>query len=173
MAERLSRRTALISGLGLGVSLCVPCRAQAQEDASASRPRPGDVLVRDGDESKTPLTPADVAGDAMLLAWAMDPVEGVVRNGSRFNHLTLVRVGDEVLAHTIICTHDGCDVTDWLPAEHKLSCPCHFSSFDVTDGSRVTSGPAPRALPRLPLSVMEGKLVVATPFTSRVGFESQ
>lgn len=173
MGLRISRRAALIGGLGLGVGVGLPCRADAQEDAAAARPRPGDVLVRDGDESETPLTAADVPPDATLMAWAMDPAEHIVRSGSRFNRLVLVRVGDDVLAYTIICTHDGCDVTDWQPAGRQLSCPCHFSTFDVTDGGRVTSGPAPRALPQLPLSVADGRLVVAKPFTSRVGFQSQ
>jgi Rieske Fe-S protein len=37
----------------------------------------------------------------------------------------------------------------------------------------VKDGPAPRALPQLPLKVVDGVLVVAAPFTARVGFESQ
>jgi len=120
------------------------------------RPQPGDQLVRDGDETKTPLTPADIVADVKPLV--------------------VVRVGagdDQVFANTIICTHDGCDVTEWLGDEHMLSCPCHYSKFDPKDGGRVISGPAPRALPSLPLTVADGRLVVARLFTSRVGFESQ
>jgi len=33
----------------------------------------------------------------------------------------------------------------------------------------VIDGPAPRALAALPLKVVDGKLVVAKPFTARVG----
>jgi len=44
--------------------------------------------------------------------------------------------------------------------------------FDPKDGARVVDGPAPRGLPALPLKVVEGKLVVAGPFTARVGFET-
>ena len=102
----------------------------------------------------------------------MEPGEKILRSASRFNRLVISRLGDQVFANTAICTHDGCDVTDWAAEEHALSCPCHYSKFDPKDG-RVLSGPAPRALPSLPLSVSEGKLVVAGPFTSRVGFESQ
>ena len=147
--------------------------ARAQDDPAAARPKPGDLLVRDGDDRKTPLTLADVPLDAKpLVAWALDP-SGVIRNGSRFNRLVIGRLGDDVFAFTAICTHDGCDVTDWLKDEHLLSCPCHYSKFDPKDGGRVKDGPAPRALPQLPLSVTDGKLVVAAPFTSKVGFESQ
>jgi len=37
--------------------------------------------------------------------------------------------------------------------------------------STIVSGPAPRVLPALPLKIVDGTLVVARPFTSRVGFE--
>ena len=41
------------------------------------RPKPGDLLVRDGDEARTPLTPADIVADAKpTVAWAMDPSGG-------------------------------------------------------------------------------------------------
>ena len=163
--------------MGIGLRLA-PCLAAAgQDDPAAMRPRPGDLLVRDGDDTKTPLTPADIVADAKpTLAWAMEPGEKIVRSASRFNKLVVVRMGaadEAVFANTIICTHDGCDVTEWLAEEHMLSCPCHYSKFDPRDGGRVVSGPAPRALPSLPLAVAEGRLVVARPFTSRVGFESQ
>ena len=175
---RIGRRELLKGGLGAGIGVGLGPRViSGQDDPAAARPKPGDVLVRDGDETKTPLTPADIVADGKpTVAWAMDPTEKIVRSASRFNKLVVVRVGsgdDAVFANTVICTHDGCDVTEWLGDEHMLSCPCHYSKFDPKDGGRVVSGPAPRALPSLPLTVSEGKLVVARPFTSRVGFESQ
>ena len=170
MSGNIERRAVLLGGLGL---LAVAGRVPGQDDPAAVRPKPGDLLVRDGDEAKTPLTPADIAADAKpILAWALDS-SGVIRNGSRFNRLVIGRIGDDIFAYTAICTHDGCDVTDWLADEHVLSCPCHYSKFDPKDGGRVKDGPAPRALPQLPLTVADGKLVVEKPFTSRVGFESQ
>jgi len=176
MGERVGRRDVLLGGLGLGAlnSIAAIEPAHAQEDPAAARPKPGDLLVRDGDDAKTPLTPADIVADAKpIVAWSMDPVTGVARNGSRFNRLAILRIGEDIYAHTMICTHDGCDVTDWLADEHMLSCPCHYSKFDPKDGGRVKEGPAPRALPQLPLVAADGKLVVAAPFTSKVGFESQ
>jgi Rieske Fe-S protein len=79
---------------------------------------------------------------------------------------------DGVVAYTAICTHSGCEVVDWLADERLLYCSCHSSKFDPKDGARVVDGPAPRSLPALPLKVVDGRLVVAKPFTSRVGFES-
>ena len=176
---RIGRRRLLKGGIGAGIGLGLfPRLAESQDDQPAAmRPRPGDLLVRDGDETKTPLTPADIVADAKpTVAWAMDADGKIVRNASRFNKLVIVRVGtgdDGVFASTVICTHDGCDVTDWIGDEHVLSCPCHYSKFDPKDGGRVISGPAPRPLPSLPLTVTDGRLIVARPFTSRVGFESQ
>ncbi len=129
--------------------------------------------------------PGDIAAGAMpTTAWPMDPIDHVVRSGLRFNELLLVRVdtdklaastrpraADGVIAYTAICTHSGCDVDDWLAESQLLSCSCHSSVFDPKDGGRVVDGPAPRALPALPLKVVDGKLVVAGPFTARVGFE--
>lgn len=174
MGHGVGRRDVLLGGLGM---IAITGLARAQDDPAAARPQPGDLLVKEGDDSKTPLTPADIVADAKpTAAWALDPSAGTVRSGSRFNRLVIGRVGpgdDAVFAFTAICTHDGCDVTDWLKDEQQLSCPCHYSKFDPTDGGRVKDGPAPRALPQLPLKVSEGKLVVAAPFTSKVGFESQ
>jgi rieske iron-sulfur protein len=114
----------------------------------------------------------------------MDPVDRTVRSGSRLNQVILVRLdpdtlsaetrarsADGVVAYTSICTHTGCDVDDWQPAERLLACQCHFSAFDPRDGAKVVDGPAPRPLPALPLKIVDGMLVVAQPFTAPIGFE--
>jgi len=174
MGHGVGRREVLLGGLGLGFITLVPGPVRAQDDPAAMRPKSGDLLVRDGDDTKTPLTPADIVEDAMpTVAWAMEPAGQVIRSASRFNRLVVVRVGEGVYAYTMICTHDGCDVTEWLADEHTLSCPCHYSKFDPRDSGHVKDGPAPRALPQLPLVVTDGKLVVSAPFTSKIGFESQ
>lgn len=180
----IGRRSLLKSGICLGVAL-TPGLAAGQSDAASSRPKEGDWLVRADDASQTPLAPGDITTDArQVLAWSMDPTDRTVRSGSRLNRLLLVRVAmetlsaetrdraaDGVLAFTAICTHTGCDVVDWLADEHLLYCPCHFSKFDPRDGAKVQDGPAPRPLPALPLTVNDGKLIVARPFTAKVGFE--
>src|SRR5690348_8997215 len=141
------------------------------------RPSAGDLLVRVGAPGNVALTPADISpGSAPTMAWAFDAASGVVRSGSRLNQLLLLRFdpaqlasdtrarsADGIVAYTAICTHNGCDVEDWLAAEQQLSCACHSSIFDPRDGARVIDGPAPRALPALPLTITGGKLVVAGP----------
>ncbi len=183
MQRRIGRRELLKAGIcvGLGVR---PGSIAAQEDEASLRPKAGDLLVK-ADEGATPLKPGDIeAGARPILAWPMDPHSQTVRSGSRFNQLLLVRLdpdklttgtqsaaADGVVAYTVICTHSGCDVDDWLADGQLLSCSCHSSMFDPKDGARVVDGPAPRPLPALPLRVKDGKLVVAGPFTARVGFE--
>lgn len=118
------------------------------------------------------------------MAWAYDPVQKVVRSASRLNQLLLLRFDSSsliadtrdrsasgVVAYTSICTHSGCDVDTWLDKEFHLFCSCHESKFDPRDGARVVDGPAPRPLPALPLTLVDGVLVVAKPFTAPVGFE--
>jgi Rieske Fe-S protein len=172
----LDRRALLLAGIGL---------ALGQTDGASSRPRIGDMLVKPNDMSQTPLTPGDIAlGAPQIAAWAMDPADRTVRSGSRLNQLILLRLdpqtltaetraraADGVVAYTSICTHTGCDVDDWEPAQRLLACQCHFSQFDPRDAAKVVDGPAPRPLPALPLTIVDGVLVVAQPFTAPVGFD--
>src|SRR2546422_2139264 len=180
----IDRRQALKAGLGLGLTLTSRL-GTSQDDPASVRPKESDLLVKMGDSEKTALTPADIPLGAMqTLAWAMDPADHTVRSGSRLNQLLLLRFdpeklapetrsrsADGVVAYTLICTHNGCDIDDWLAGDQNLSCSCHSSTFDPKDGAKVVDGPAPRPLPALPLKVVDGKLVVAKPFTARVGFE--
>jgi len=176
-----SRRDLLKTGLGLGLTSIL----KAQDNPSAARPKEGDFLVKAGDAAGTPLTPADIhAGSKQILAWAMDPADKTQRSGSRLNRVLLVRVDPEkmsaetkarsaegAVAYSAICSHAGCDVTDWVADDQTLFCSCHSSKFDPRDGARVLDGPADHPLPALPLKIVDGKLAVAKPFTARITFE--
>lgn len=178
MTQRLARRTVLLSAFGAGLGL-------RQDDPASLRPREGDLLVKAGDAGLTPLTPREIPlAGGYTTAWAMDARSKTVRNGSRLNQLLLLRfdpgalaaetrarAADGVVAYTSICTHSGCDIDNWLAPEQHLFCSCHESTFDPRDGAKVLDGPAPRALPGLPLALADGALVVARPFLTPVGFE--
>ncbi|HEX5419249.1 MAG TPA: Rieske (2Fe-2S) protein, partial [Gammaproteobacteria bacterium] len=112
-----------------------------------------------------------------------DPVTGRVRNGTRLNEVLVVRLDPAMLApetrarsaagvvaYSGVCSHAGCDVTDWYPEVRHFKCPCHESEYDPSDGARVVSGPAPWQLAALPLKVVDGKLAAAGSFEGRVGF---
>ncbi len=182
------KRRAVLKGtvsLALGLSVARVTRG-AQDDPGSLRPQRGDVLVKVGDPALQPLTSGDIAAGAPpTMAWAMVPTDRTVRNGSRLNRVLLIKLdvgqlsadtkamaAEGVVAYTAICTHSGCEVTDWLADERVLYCSCHSSKFDPANGARVADGPAPRSLPALPLAIAAGQLVVAGLFTSRVGFES-
>jgi Rieske Fe-S protein len=175
-------RTGLAAGAGV---ILAPRTAAAWQDDAAVRPKEGDLIVKADDPQHRPLAPADIPLNApQTAAWAMDPASRTVRNGSRLNGLLLLRLDEAalapdtraraaggVIAYTAICTHNGCDVDDWIADRPALSCSCHASEFDPRDAAKVLDGPAPRPLPALPLKIVDGRLAVAGPFTSRVGFE--
>jgi len=183
---RVGRRTILEGGIGFGLGLWLsPVRLRGQSDSASLLPKTDDFLVRAGGNDLQPLKPGDIPlNEAPTTAWAMDPVDKTVRSGSRLNAVLLARfdpsrlsavtrshAADGVVAYTAICTHSGCEVIDWLSDNQIMSCPCHDSLFDPKDDGKVVDGPAPRMLPALPLRIVDGKLAVAGPFTSRVGFE--
>ncbi|MEO5832841.1 MAG: Rieske (2Fe-2S) protein [Nakamurella sp.] len=72
----------------------------------------------------------------------------VVASGDQ--QIALARNADgSVVAHTAICTHQGCTVK---AAGATLSCPCHGSAFDAFTGA-ATKAPATVALDAIKVSV--------------------
>lgn len=72
----------------------------------------------------------------------------------------VIRTGtNRFVCFSAICTHQG-TVINWS-ATHPtyFECPNHGSKFARTTGA-VTRGPAKRALPRLPVRVLSGKVQV-------------
>ncbi len=151
--------------------------------ASDDGPRKGDWLVRVDDDGQAPLKSADLMmGEKQLIAYPYDPVAKKLRDGSRLNRIVLIkldtsamdeatraRAADGVLAYSAFCTHQGCDVSSWLPKEQALLCFCHFTKFAPLQESAVLEGPASRPLPALPLKADNGRLVVADGFSSPPG----
>ncbi|MCL8027054.1 cytochrome bc1 complex Rieske iron-sulfur subunit [Nocardioides bruguierae] len=77
---------------------------------------------------------------------------------------------DGIVAYSKICTHVGCPISLYERTTHHLLCPCHQSTFDLSDSGRVVFGPAGRHLPQLPLDVDdEGYLISRSDFTEPVG----
>jgi ubiquinol-cytochrome c reductase iron-sulfur subunit len=82
-----------------------------------------------------------------------------------------------LLAYSKICTHAGCAVSEYRYPLYDptapgpaVVCPCHYSTFSVTNGGNRIFGPAGRALPQLPLAIdADGNLVAAGDFSGRVG----
>ncbi|MGK3955965.1 Rieske 2Fe-2S domain-containing protein [Arthrobacter sp. R4] len=75
-----------------------------------------------------------------------------------------------IVAYSKICTHVGCPVALYEQQTHHLLCPCHQSTFDLTNECKVIFGPASRPLPQLPIAVDdEGYLVATSDFKEPVG----
>lgn len=152
--------------------------------AQELRPARGDRLAStDATGAPAALKVADIApGGKPVHAFPLDPTSGTLRDGSRFNKVLLMRFdpatldaetrarsADGVLAFSAICTHEGCDVTEYVPEEKALLCFCHFSKFAPCEAGRVVGGPAPRNLPYLPLRNNKGELEVIGTFSAAPG----
>lgn len=180
------RRRGLLGGLcALGVGLPALTRGDDADPAMAP-PRTDDWLVfAFGERAGERMAVDDLQiGDEQVFAFPMEPGGGVVRNGTRLNQLVVVRLDPAslsartqaraaggVVAYSGVCTHTGCDVTDWRDELSRFKCPCHESEFDPSDGARVVGGPAPWQLAALPLKLVDGRLAVAGEFEGRVGFQ--
>ena len=177
-----SRRTFLCAAATLVASVRSPLQAQPE-----NRPSPisvGDLLVRNRAPVNDALRPEDIAAGRPVIAWPMAPASRIPRVAPITNRLVVVKVDPErlpvaargqaaagVLAFSALCTHSGCDVSDWDDKEHALVCPCHESMFDPYDRGAVIGGPAGRTLPSIALGLDGGNLVIVSLFTSRPGAE--
>jgi ubiquinol-cytochrome c reductase iron-sulfur subunit len=142
----------------------VPLISLARKPGRASRTGWG-AGVRLVDENNAPI-PHD-----RLVAGAIETVFPQGATDLPEAPAVLIR-GDDggYRAFSKVCTHAGCPVALYRHASHQLICPCHQSIFDVQDGARNISGPAPRPLPGLPLDVdAEGYLVARGDFDAPVG----
>ena len=103
-----------------------------------------------------------LAKSAIILV-RMRPEEIVSQQGENWDY-------EGILAYSKICTHVGCPTSLYEQQTHHLLCPCHQSTFDISDSGRVVFGPAARSMPQLAITVdSEGYLVAAQGFTEPVG----
>ena len=71
----------------------------------------------------------------------------------------VTRTGDEVTAHSLWCTHLGCEVK-WNGEQKKYFCPCHEGVYNAK-GFPI-SGPPPRRLDQLQVTVADGVATITT-----------
>jgi Rieske Fe-S protein len=182
----LCTRRALLGGLvAAGCLAPIGKLAQAADNAARRHPQLGDRLVFASQErGGRAIAARDVVlGAAPVLAWPQDPTSGLVRDGSRLNRVSVLRLdpaalsprtatnaAEGVVAFAVMCSHAGCDVTGWNPEARALVCPCHGSEFSAQDAAAVTKGPATKPLAMLPLRIEGAELRVARGFTRKVGF---
>ncbi|WP_017238852.1 cytochrome bc1 complex Rieske iron-sulfur subunit [Streptomyces sp. SS] len=133
-----------------------------------------------------PLRPEDVAVGSLTFAMP----EGLSEHDHDFQveiakaALMIVRIQPEdikdkrelewshegIVAFSKICTHVGCPISLYEQQTHHVLCPCHQSTFDLSDGARVIFGPAGHALPQLRIGVNDkGFLEALGDFDEPVG----
>lgn len=102
-------------------------------------------------------------GKASIIVVRMDPADIVSQQGQDWDY-------QGVLAFSKICTHLGCPTSLYQQRTHHLLCPCHQSTFDLSDSGYVVFGPAARRMPQLAITVdAEGYLVAQSGFNQPVG----
>ena len=183
--KRFKRREVVGCMCALGLGITGSPEVSAQDPALSLPPQAGDLIGYAYGEKAGQAIPVDALepGAKQIFAFALDPVTGQLRNGTRMNQLLLIRLQPSglaadttarsvngVVAYSGVCSHTGCDVTDWNAEFKRFQCPCHESQFDPSDGARVVGGPAPWQLAALPLKEEDGKLAVAGSFEGRLGF---
>ncbi|SCF56891.1 ubiquinol-cytochrome c reductase iron-sulfur subunit [Streptomyces sp. Ncost-T10-10d] len=133
-----------------------------------------------------PLRPEDVAVGSLTFAMP----EGLKEDAEDFQNqiakaaLMIIRIEPKnikdkrerewahegIVAFSKICTHVGCPISLYEQQTHHVLCPCHQSTFDLSDGARVIFGPAGHALPQLRIGVnSEGNLEALGDFEEPVG----
>jgi ubiquinol-cytochrome c reductase iron-sulfur subunit len=190
--EGVSRkRFFLLAGGGavgmLGAALLTPalsCGPEANRVLSRSPWKRGRRLVTEHDQ---PIAAAGVVVGELVTAFPEgadkeDIASPVIVVRVRPDELDLPagRRGwapEGLLAYSKICTHAGCAVSEYRYPLYDptapgpaVVCPCHYSTFSVTEGGKRIFGPAGRALPQLPLEVdSDGNLIAAGDFSGRPG----
>ena len=142
----VSRRNALggAATIGLGLPLLAACGDDGSGDAASD---PSQSPTSSTAASETP--PTEKSKPANGIATTSDvPVGGGIVLADDEVVITQPTKG-EFKAFTAICTHQGCTVGE---VTDTINCPCHFSTFSITDGS-PTGGPAPAPLAEIPISV--------------------
>jgi len=182
--KRLLVASAGVAGASVGAALLAPAASLGPWIGDVAAPSPwkrGTALV---DDQGRPVMAADLDVGSFLTAFAKeaDPEALassliVVRIDPEAIHVRPEWSPDGVMAFSKICTHAGCAVAmmryplypDNEPGP-ALVCPCHYSTFDITQGARVVFGPAGRPLPQLPLMIAgDGSLLAAGPLSGDVG----
>lgn len=150
----LSRRRVLGLTVSAGAAtVLVACGGSDTEtaDAGAGSSPSGESAASDAD-SQSPA-----GGDEVLANTADVPVgSGVILEDAKV--VVTQPTEGEFKGFSAVCTHKGCTVGSIK--ENTINCPCHGSSFKISDGSVVT-GPATRPLDKINVKVDGGSIVKA------------
>ena len=152
----MGRRRVIAAAAGLAGGVVAGCSGSP---AVAPPPTPalptGPPTDAQAGSAAAPPTAAGSTGTEL------GPASDVPVGGGRvFENLEVVvtqPVAGRFVGLTAVCTHTGCIVDKVV--DGLIECPCHGSRYRL-DGT-VASGPAPRALPARPVTVVDGSIVLS------------
>ena len=142
----LDRRTVLGAAGLVGVGLVV---AACGSSSSGSTPTPSSTRQPGG--SSTPSSSGTVLGSTMAI-----PVGGGMIYANQQVVVTQPTSGKYV-GFSAVCPHQGCIMAGLT--QGLIVCPCHGSTFSITDGA-VTQGPSPTGLPPVKIKVVGTDVVL-------------
>ncbi|MFG3249985.1 Rieske (2Fe-2S) protein [Streptomyces sp. NPDC048187] len=140
-----ARRTVVAAASAAGLTAVLAACTGSDDDTSSDN---GDAAP--GSASRDAGSGGEGAGAGAALAATSDIPEG---GGKVFPDQKVVvtqPAAGEFKAFSATCTHQGCAVKS--VSDGVINCPCHNSSFSITDGS-VQGGPAPEPLPAVQITV--------------------
>ena len=131
-----TRRSLLLTALATGACPAAVSSTAAEEDQPGSdeRPQKGDLLVlSEGDHEGEVIRPSDLTlSGPPVHAWPKDPKTSVIRKGSRLNEILVIKLdpgeldeetrsrsADGIVAYSVICTHAGFPVSEWVKAGRR------------------------------------------------------
>src|SRR5262245_54882551 len=169
-----TRRSLLLTALATGACPAAVSSTAAEEDQPGSdeRPQKGDLLVlSERDHDCEVIRPSDLTlSGPPVHGWPKDPKTSVIRKGSRLNEILVIKLdpgeldeetrsrsADGIVAYSVICTHTGCPVSEWVKAEGRdknlLKRPRHNSELNPRQSAQVVFGPVPLRLAALPMQI--------------------
>jgi Rieske Fe-S protein len=146
-----SRRFILAAAAAVGTASLVAACGGAEEPAAKGSSAPAATTDSPATASSAPPS----AGGESLTATADVPVGSGVILADEKVVVTQPTAG-EFKAFSSTCTHMSCQLSGF--ADDRITCPCHGSSFSISDGTPA-GGPATRPLNPIPVKV-DGSNVV-------------
>ena len=148
-------RRAVLAGLGTLCATCVAgCATYRSGDAA---PAPAPTVPAPAPTEAAAPPPAPAAPERGLAATADIPVGSGTVFADQGVVVTQPTAGT-FRAFGVVCPHQGCQVD--TVTDGAISCPCHGSTFAVTDGA-PTGGPATSPLEARQVRVTGGRIVLA------------
>ena len=99
----------------------------------------------------------DRSAGPLTIAVSELPLNRRVRLERDGRAVEVVRTGNGVTARSLLCTHQGCNVT-WIEDEQIYFCPCHEGKFDPQ--GRPIYGPPREALRELEVTLTPTEAVI-------------